>query len=251
MSYVTTTLADLQARLAERYDSSPYWTADQARRAINEALRLWNAYTGFWRTRVTLVGGGVGGYVPDDPFVPLAGTLAYKTTVEYLTTPLLPTSLMEMSLLKPTWMSDTCATGGSVPTLPVYWFPISLNQFCTWPAPPAGGTLYVNGIRATPTLVNAGDFLNLGDEEHDVILGYALHRLSLSQGATALNQTKPLFQAFLKAAALRNSLIAASSFYRRAMGIDQTRRMVFLRKPTKRGEILIPVESRVSDTEGA
>ena len=54
MTYTAITLADLKVDMAQRYDESIFWTAEEARLAINEALRDWNLLVGRWSRRLTL-----------------------------------------------------------------------------------------------------------------------------------------------------------------------------------------------------
>ncbi len=224
MPFTTTTLATLQTRLAERYDQQPFWTADQARRAINEGLRIWNAITGTARATAALQ------TVPNDPFLPVGGTVEKVTRVRMGTRTLNPTSLFDLDQLIPNWEAQTTATGGSVPTAPRFWAPVGVTEIALWPAdasiPPSA--LTVDGIVAAPILVNPGDFLTLGDEEINTLLGYALHVLSFAKGSAALQATRPLYLAFLKSATEQSTNLGARSLYRKIVGLDRTRLAVSL-----------------------
>ena len=229
MAYTQVTLTTLLARLAERYEGVPFWSADEARRALNEGLKIYSAATGFWRTLTTVV------TVPNDPFVAVsAGSLVQGTRLSWQPYPLEPCSLADLNALYPNWRSTTTATPGA-PSRPVYWARISLNLFAIYPADAyidvnANHTITINGIRNTPLLVNGGDFIDLGQETLDVLLGYALHALTLKLGGPALVSTYPGWLALLDAAAEQSAEFAASDFYRRATGQDLQRDA----KPTRK-----------------
>lgn len=215
-------LATLQTRLTERYDGQVFWTPDQARRAINEALRIWNLITGAFRTPYPqgLV------TIPNDPYLFVGGTIEKVTRVRFLLPTgreLNPISIFQLDQLFPGWEGLTTASPGQ-PTAPRYWAPVGLNEIAIFPADAAGPrAIYIEGIVAATPLVNPTDTLPLGDEEINTLLGYALHVLSFSKGLVALQNTKPLYLAFLKAAAKRNAVFAASSLYRKLIGRDMQR----------------------------
>lgn len=234
MAYSRVTLTTLQARLAERYEAVPFWTADEATRAINEALRVWNAITGFWKAQVTATG------IKYDPFVALAGSMVWQCRVAYGTTPLVgPVSLRELNLMYPQWRSERTDSGGDVPTAPEIWCKVSMTQFVVWPAlgETEADAFTIDGVRSTPVLAAGGDFIDIGDEEHNVLLGYALHALSLKLGGKILHDTRAQYMAFLAAGAQRNDMLAASNWYRQTMGLDHQRS---LRPPQVKRPIRTP-----------
>lgn len=211
--FQNTTLAVLLVRLAERYDGQPFWTADQARRAINEGLRIWNVITGTWR------GSSVGLItVPNDPYLYVGGAVEKVTRVVVGTRVLNPTSLQQLDQLMPNWEGLTAPAALSCR----HWAPVGLTEIALSPADaaPAQQAISVSGVVAAPILVNAGDFLDLGDEEINTLLGYALHTLAFAKGVAVLSATRPLYLAFLKSAANRNAVFAASSLYRKLIGLD-------------------------------
>lgn len=215
-AFQNTTLATLQARLAERYDGQVFWTADQARRAINEGLRIWNVITGTWR-------GSTAGLVtiPGDPYLFVDRSVAKVTRVSIGTRVLNPASLQQLDQLAPGWENSSAPAATSCR----FWAPVGLTVIALSPADafPAQQAITVDGIVAAPVLVNGGDFLDLGDEEINTLLGYALHVLSFAKGISAIAATRPLYVAFIKAAADRNAVFAASSVYRKLIGLDFTR----------------------------
>ncbi len=69
MPYAAVTLATLRTRVQDRYTDDPFWTDQEATDAINEALRYFNRYTGYWRGSATaLTGAGT-------PFLTVPATL--------------------------------------------------------------------------------------------------------------------------------------------------------------------------------
>jgi hypothetical protein len=208
--FANVTLADLQTQLAQRYDGAPFWTPDQARRAINEGLRVWNVLTGTWRTRFTAV------TLPNDPYVALSGGVVKAIRVKRNGVTLDPGSIDGFDMGLPNWEGR--------PGVPRYWAPVSLTLIALAPPDAIGGAqILVDAISPAPILINPGDYLNLGSEEISTLLGYALHVLSQSQGLAALTATQPLYLAFMRGAAIRNDVLATSSFYRELLGLDRLR----------------------------
>ncbi len=233
---MNTTLAALEARLARRTEQATFWTSSSAQFALNEALRVWNLMTGTARQTVSVL------TVVDDPYIDLPVPQSWlKVTRVSVPTPfreLNPTSLAGLDASFPGWEKQTTLTASGVGTAPRYWAPAGVTRIAVYPADTAvlsGGngprTLAVDGISCASVLAADSDFLDVGDEELTAILGYALHVLSFSKGAAALAGTQPLYLAFLKAAAARNGVFAASSIYRTIIGLDWTRLAYPLRAP--------------------
>lgn len=223
--YQQVTLADLQARLAERVESKPWWTAEDARVALNEGLRVWNAATGFWTTKVFQT------TVPNDPYVALPSTLVRGSRVLWNGIPLEKASLTDFDYGIPGWRSATTASSGH-PSRPVYWAPAALTLLNIYPADAAGlNSIEVDSVRSTPVLTLPGDFVNLNQADLGRLLGYARHVLAFKVGGPALVTSYPDWLAFLRACGEQNAQFAASTFYRRALGLDQQYRQRRLRKP--------------------
>jgi len=218
VSYQSISLGTLKARLQDRVEAVPFWTPAEATRAINEGLRLWNAMTGFWRapflTRT----------VPNDPYVALPGTLVQAARVSWNGIPLEPASLADFDYTLGSWRTATTATPG-LSASPQYWAPLSLQLLVIYPADATAlNQILVDGVRDTPILVNDADFVDLGQEEFNTLLGYAQHVLAFKVGGATLTASYQGWQAFLKAGAARNKQFAASAYYRSLMGLDQQRR---------------------------
>jgi hypothetical protein len=215
MPYTTTTLAALQELMAQRWDQVVFWTAEEARLAINEALREWNLLTGRWRTTVTLSAlAGV-------PEITLPGLLSYAMRVTTTAgAPLIPTSILELDLGEPQWRLQTA-------TVPTLWAPVSLTQIAIWPAFPAAApnSLRCDGVMRTPVLVTPTDTVDLGEEIIDYVADMALHVAAFKEAGDRWRATRVYFEAFLQAAADENSLLKQSQAYRRFAGLDRRRDM--------------------------
>jgi hypothetical protein len=212
MPYPSVTLAQFRAALEARYESVPFWTDDQANRAIAEGLRLWNLLTGTWKVTRTV------SLPPHDAYLGVSGLLTKATRVTLNGSPLGPTSLSGLDGAFRDWELASSATG------PVYWAPVSLSAIAVYkPTSVATQELVISGLGAVTVPTADADTIDLGGEEMDTIAGYALHVLSFSQGAQALESTLPLYLDFYRAAAQRNAVFAASSLFRRIQGMDRTR----------------------------
>lgn len=221
MAYTTYTLTDLKALLAAKYDASPFWTADEATIGLNEGLRLWNLLVGQWRRQVTLqTAARTYDYA-------LPASMLYRTRIAWNGLPMKVTSLTSLDRGRRRWMTELSTDGGDVPSRPYLWAPVSLYTVRIWPADAvAHNSLTVDGVSETPVLVSNADTLDLGDELLGHLLGYALHAVSFKRGMPAISSTLPLFQSFLAAAALQNSMITSSQVYRKFMGLDRQREQV-------------------------
>jgi hypothetical protein len=219
MSYQEVTLTDALALLAVKTEGVPFWTDAEATNALNEALLMWNLMTGFWKDTITITTSA------NNFEYPLPASIVFGTRVEFNSKSLSISSVHEMDVSHPGWRTQTTNTGGNVPVEPRHWLPISIDIIAIWPADGDGGnTLTVDGVSATPQMVNGGDFLDIGNEELDVILGYALHVMALKEGGARFTSTTEYFTAFLKAAAEENDQLTHSSMFRHFTGVDQRRK---------------------------
>ena len=225
MPYQTTTLAELKALLAGRVDGSIFWTDEEARLAVNETLRDWNLLTGRWRARKILSTIAPVAGVPTCEY-DLTATMTYGMRVRVGTAPaLIPSSLFEFEYGRPTWRFETVVSGGEVPTLPIHWAPVSLQRIAIWPATNSAGVndLLVDGVAATPVLVEDGDFVDLADEILGVLLDFALHVLAFKEGGARWAATQDALTEFLQAAAIENGLLKTNQAFRRFAGLDRRR----------------------------
>jgi hypothetical protein len=225
MAYQTTTLADLQAALLDRTDQTPYWVAEESRLAWNEALALWNLLTGRWRTALTLdlVAGQTDYTIP--------ATLLYGARLSSQCQPLYSASIAEFDLTDPAWRTRRTTDGGAVPTRPFFWAPVSLVQLSLYPTPAAAltGGLVLDGVAATPVLVNPTDYLDLADEDRNPLENFVLHSLAYKEGGSRFSATGDAFKDLLVFAAEVNGVLKTSAPYRRMAGLDR-RRDLYLTK---------------------
>lgn len=218
MAYTAVTLATLQSQLGDRWEDVPFWTDEEARLALNEALRVWNLLTGQWKRRVTQT------TTANTVWYTLPSMIIANARVEFNGRPLEQTSLTELDNGRPNWENEKTNSGGSVPTRPALWAPAGLTLMAIWPADAAGSnSLVIDGVRATPTLARTDDYIDIGQEELNAILGYALHAVSLKAGGSIFRATLPHYKTFITAAADKNDRLRASNMYRWAMGLDVNR----------------------------
>ena len=228
MAYAAVTLSTLQTRLNERVENSAFYTTAELTLAINEALRVWNLYTGTWRKRITIA------LTPDsDSYVTLPQTMTFPMRIAQGSVPMEKTSLHDLDYAKPGWEGQLIGDTG-MPSAPVAWAPVSLSLFAYWPRVIATGTtLTVDGVAVTPVLSASGDFIDLNESRHNVLLDYAKHYLSIKRGGMELQATSPALVAFLEAAADENALFRESSFFRWAMARDDKLQVTPFHAPTK------------------
>lgn len=218
MAYAGHTLAECRQLLQDKIEDVPFWVDIEATNAINEALLMWNAFTGFWKDTITIT------TTPDQLEYPLSDTLVFGTRVEFNGIPLNQSSQGDMDGGHPGWEAQSTDDGGNVPTAPKNWLPLSIDMIAIWPRDGAGNnTLTVDGVASTPQLVNDGDFIDIGDEELGTILGYALHVLALKEGGERFQSTMKYFTEFMKEAAEENDQLLESSMFRQIIGIDLNR----------------------------
>lgn len=108
---------------------------------------------------------------------------------------------------RPNWQGETAAQ-------PDLALTAGLNLFGFSPVPDAGpyaATLMTVQNMPVPPTVN--DFLQIGRDDYDVILDYAVHLASFKTGGAEFLSTMPLFKRFMTQAALYNSKLAELSEY--------------------------------------
>lgn len=224
MTYAAITRATLRARLQDRYTGDPFWSATEANDALNEALRYFNLFTGYWRGNATAP------TVAGNPFVTVPASLTYRTRVTRSGFALVRKSLIELYRAKRDWRTQTTATGSPVPTTIREWAPVGLGQIAIWPTDAAGGTtLTFEAVKLTPVLTADGQFLDIGNEELNLVLNEALWVLTFKR-PSLLPQMQAKHQAFLEGCLERNDQLRQSSYFRRQLGLDQEQRLVAARR---------------------
>lgn len=243
MPYTQTTLSQLKVLMGQQWDGSAFWTDEEARLAINEALRLYNLFTGFWKARpmpIPTVAGQV--------FYAVPGTLTVSLRMTFNLLSMTIGSLDEYDNGRPNWQAETTADGGDVPTRPKAYLPVGLSQFALWPADATGGgSLLLDGVAQTPILVADGDYLDLGQEELTILLGEALHIAAFKERGSRWAATAVKHTAFLAACADKNSRLATSAYFRKALGLDQEK----TRRPMRGGSLATPPVPNVQAGQGS
>jgi hypothetical protein len=220
MPYTAVTRSALRTLLQNHYDASPFWSATEANDAINEVLRQFNLYTGYWRGSATVV------TAANDRFLTVANTLTRATRVTRPGKVLTRKSIVEFYRQRTNWRTQTTATGGDVPTTVQEWAPIGLSGFAIWPAHAAGGlTLTVEAVKITPVLTADGQFVDVGQEELDILLDEMIWVLTFKRPSEQEKQ-KGRHQKFLQGCVDRNDQLRQSSYFRHALGLDQEQRLL-------------------------
>lgn len=168
MVYTQITWATLRTELTAKWESTVFWTDAEALNAINEALRQYNLATQLWKDRKVLP------TVVNQVYYDNPAGLLFPLRVTWRSYPLIRVSVDDMDAGKPNWEGQTINDGGNVPTRPTTWIPCGISSFALWPADTGINNMTVDGIMTTPILAGDGDFLNLGQEDIDALLAYAL-----------------------------------------------------------------------------
>lgn len=216
MAYAAFDLDDLKVKMEERWDSTPFWNDTEAQNALNEALLVWNSLTGFWKRRVTIA------TVSNQHEYTLPASMVFGMRVEYNSAPLIQSSLSEMDNGYPGWQGESGT--------PKRWIPVDLNHIMIHPAPALNAqTFTIDGIAATPQLLNDADSVDLGSDMLWAIIDYALHAVALKEGGMRFAATQAYFESFLAAAAIENAQLMKSEMFRQFLGTDMKRQ----EQPTK------------------
>jgi len=216
MAYDQVTLAELRTLLAERVESVPFWDASDETYALNEALKIWNMLTGYWKKRVIV------DTVPGQHYYTVCSTMLYQLRMQWGSYPMDLSSWTDLDYGHANWEGETAGDPG-VPDRPIVFAPVGLNRFAIWPADSSVNQIAVDSVRETPVLTASDDFVDIGQEELAAILGYALHYLAFKEGGSRFAATSMFYQQFMQAAAEKNGRLNASTFYRNAMGLDLNR----------------------------
>lgn len=207
--------SELRQRVKDRLELKRFWDDDEIRDAFNEGMYLFNLATGTWRTRITLP------TIANQSLYVLPASMVYRMRMTYNDLPISPSNREDLNNARYQWRSDTSATGAPVPTRPMLWIPIDLYLFYLWPADAVGGaTLTVDGVSATPVVVEEGDTVDIEEEHLTALLGFSLHQLTFKKGGPAFQATMPYLQAFLQECVDINEQIKSSQAFRRLMGLD-------------------------------
>lgn len=212
------TLAQLQALFYEQVDGNQsFFLPDEATCILQEAFRVFNALTGFWRGRVDM-----GLLTAGQTWYTTPAGLSYIYRVEINEQPLGSSSLYDLDYGQPSWESEQCASNQEFPQV---FAPAGFNLFAIWPSSFDGTeSLIVEGPTPAPVLTSAS-IVNLGQDELETILDYAGHVAQFKEGGQEFEASQLVFQEFLKEAGSRNAVLMQSSKFRNWMGLtDQKKR---------------------------
>ena len=220
MAFQQTTLNELRYLLQTRYTGDAFWTVQDANDAINEALRYYNLFTGMWRGTVTTLTP----LIPS-PYITVPAALTSQTRVYQAGQVLTRKSLVGWYRTRRNWRTETISSGGLVPTTIREWAPVGLFRIAIWPADDVGGqVLTIDGVRVTPILTTDASFVDLSDDALNAVQDEALWILSFKRPSLQ-QEFQQYHQAFLAAVAEKNDRLRASSYFRKALGLDQSQRL--------------------------
>lgn len=225
MAYAQYNLASLLTLFYQQVgENQTFFRQDEATRILQEAFRVFNALTGFWRDRIDM-GLTVGGQTWYD--TPAGLSYIYRVEVDEVT--LGSTSLYDLDYGQPTWESEQCNDGD----VPQMFACAGFNKFALWPSSFAGGeSLIVEGVTPAPILTNVG-FVDLGQDELETILDEALHIAQFKEGGQEFEASQIQHRDFLKEAGSRNAVLMQSSKFRNWMGLTSQKRRP-MRDPDER-----------------
>jgi hypothetical protein len=220
---VTFSLLDVLTRMGD--PSGVHWKNAEVAGVNEELEQTWQALTGDSTLTIPIYiqPNNASPYfsMPSQIMAPLrvsytSGVVDSNGTITY--TALTLTSVEELDNWFPTWEQ---ASGVGTP---LYWFPIGTTSIAVYP-PPFGSItgqivphLLVEGVASSGANMSNQFFANTEDTP---ALQYMHHVLSFKEGTSEFSQTMPEYQAFLKAAGLKNARLKAAMFYRRAMGLQR------------------------------
>lgn len=217
MPFTQITRAQLRAQVYARLGQSTFWRDDEVNRYIQEALRVWNALTGYWKTRDATTKTTVGEHWYTVPSVVTSGM-----RVLWNGKPLYYSSLWDLDNGRYQWESETTTTGGDVPTTPVLWTPAGLKLIAIWPGDAvAQNSIVFDGISKTPILTSDGSYIDIGSEELVSLLDYIEHIAIFKEGGKEFAASIPLQQAFIKGAMEKNAMLMASAHFRKWLGMQK------------------------------
>lgn len=100
----------------------------------------------------------------------------------------------------PGWQAAT-------PGAPTDLYVAGLNLVAVSPQPDSGGpyAVTVSVVQNAPVPTKDSDFLQVSRDDYDVVIDYAQHLAAFKRGGAEFVATMPLFERFLKAAAIGNS----------------------------------------------
>lgn len=214
MQFQRQTLTDLIDSLSEAVgNNTVYWTDEEKRDAINEAICVWHVMTGGWVTKIPIETDEQFVSLPSD-FVSVQRVLSFplrSSPTSDSGVPLTMTSLPELDYGSPGWESET--------GVPEMWLPIGINEIALYPAPLAARLYVIEGLKDAPRLFSPGDFIDAGEEDINLLTHYAHHYLTLKEAGAEFKTTEEGLIDFVEGAALKNAKLKMTAPYRLYMGL--------------------------------
>ncbi len=213
-------LAQLKVLAGDRVGNIRFWYPDdEFQWAINEAISVWQAMTGFWTISFPLsLTAGVGFYE-----MPKQITSVKRVTLNG--TPLTQISTPELDLGFGDWESTTGT--------PQYWAPEGINLLAIYPT--AAVAVEIEGTADAPWLNTDADFIDLGDDDLNAILEYVHHYLTFKEGGQEIKASMPDLKSFTEQGAGRNGRLRAAVFFRKYQGLDRESEQRRVETPTPPG----------------
>lgn len=219
MPYASISRGTLRSRLQDHFSGDPFWTSTEANDALNEALRWWNLYTGFWCGEAQAL------TVAGTPYVPVPQVLTWQTRVRLSTGPaLLAKGILELYRSRPGWRTQTTASGGGVPSRIEEWAPVGVQQIAIWPRDAGGTLLTFSGVLKTPVLLDDGQFLQVGEEQVGPLLDESLWVLGFKRPSLR-EQLQEGHTRFLQACLGQNDRLRRSAAFRKTLGLPSDGRL--------------------------
>lgn len=202
----------LITRTYERLDQTPggYYTPGEILTALNEAQRLFVLLTLCLETTATLpLGAGTTFYrlltvsAFSGLLLPLRARVAGGRKLS-------PARLQDLDSLSKTWQGDAGP--------PVKYAALGFDFFAIYPAPTAGGTSLDITFARCPAAMTSSSAPEIPEEHHPGLIDYAIPRLRVKEGGSALEKSMPHWKAFLDRAEKLAAYIRARN---RAHGYDR------------------------------
>lgn len=228
MAFQRVDLATFRSRLFNQLGSvGTFWSNEEANRAINEALAIWQALTG---ERVVTITQTIASNVNLVNVVQTAtqGRVlsplrvnVYTSVGEGVVTN--EPSMRELSVEEMDAGFYGWRTEGVTATTqrPSYWAPVGVDKFFVYPRSEASALLRVLGYEDATPLSADTDYIDVDEGHLQKLLGMAQAILAFKQGVVeGTENASALKTLFLTAAHERNKELLKTSLYKNYMGHD-------------------------------
>lgn len=188
----TFNLTDLQTKVYNRLENNTdFYTITEVTRAINDAVKVANLFSGFIQATLPVPGGTVANQVdyatPTGLIFPLRVTIGGQVIDKR--------SWTSMGQASSSWRLDTTANTGIAVSI---WVPAGVTMFALNPADSTGGQVIgVTGVAEPTPLVGGADIVQIPNEFVDIVMDLASHILPLKEGGLIFSQAANLYVMFL------------------------------------------------------